>query len=210
MGRAGDRIFGHPETGAEEPRDEILALPRRRHDDATPGEPGERREIGRDRSHLGFMLEQREIVHVGEHGRRRRAQPRREITRRGDGVRGERRKIHGQSAVAAGHFEAPAPGLERDGAGLGAQMMKHDMGAREGRVAAQIDLGHRCKPAQIIGPVRRNEKRRLGQVVLASDRLERRVGEPGVERADSGRVAAEHDIGERIDLEHPKLHATVY
>ena len=126
------------------------------------------------------------------------------------GVRRERREIHGQAVLVAGHIEPPAPGIESDRIGIRPQMMKHDVGAGEGRMAAQIDLGQRREPAQGVGAVGGHEERGLRQVVLVRDGLQRGIVEPGIQRADGSGIAAEHRIGERIDLEYLQPHATVY
>ena len=89
-------------------------------------------------------------------------------------------------------------------------MLKHDVGAGERGVTAEIDLGQRREPPQRVSAVGRREERGLRQVVLARDGLQRGVVEPQFERADGGGIAAEHRIGERIDLEYPQPHATVY
>ena len=133
-----------------------------------------------------------------------------EVGRRLDGVRGQRWEIHGETAVAAGHLETAALGLEGDRIGVTLKMVKHDVGAGEGRVTAQIDLGQRREPAERVSAVSRHEKRGLRQVVLVRDGLQRGIVEPGFQGTHGSRIAAEHRIGERIDLEYLQAHATVY
>src|SRR3546814_15436073 len=67
-------------------------------------------------------------------------------------------------------------------------------------MAAQIDLDRGREPAQVIILAARHEEGGLGQVVLRRDRLHRRIGDPTVQRADGGGVAAEDAVGESVDL----------
>ena len=67
-------------------------------------------------------------------------------------------------------------------------------------MATQRHLDQRREPAQPVLPVMRYQKRRLGQVVFGSDRMQqRRVGKR-VQHDDGGRIAAKQPVCKGIDL----------
>jgi hypothetical protein len=74
----------------------------------------------------------------------------------------------------------------------------------ERRMPAQLDFSPGREPPQIVDArFAFHEKGGLGKIVLIGDRLHGGIGQPLFQRHDSGRVAAEGPLRERIDL--PKL-----
>ena len=69
-------------------------------------------------------------------------------------------------------------------------------------MAAQIDLGGRGEPAEIVAVTvaARHQERGLGKIVLGGDPLHNGVVEPFPERTDRRRIAGEHGIGEGVHL----------
>src|SRR5438270_3622087 len=82
--------------------------------------------------------------------------------------------------------------------------MNEDVPGRESRVAAELDLGRRREPAQVVVRIvvlARHRKRSLAEVILLGNRLHLRIIEPAFERYDGCWVAGQRPVGERIDLE---------
>ena len=67
-------------------------------------------------------------------------------------------------------------------------------------MAAEFDFELRGKPAKIISGNIRNKKGGFGKVILGRHRLHQIVVDPGIERTNCRRVAAEYAVGESINL----------
>ncbi|MNT11049.1 hypothetical protein D3C72_1459100 [compost metagenome] len=65
---------------------------------------------------------------------------------------------------------------------------------------AQVHLDGGREPAQFVGIALADEIGRFGQVVFLGDALQRFVGQPGVQRYNGGRIAAERRGGEGVHL----------
>lgn len=77
------------------------------------------------------------------------------------------------------------------------------MSARKCRVAAQVDLGRRGKPAQPESRFLRPEEGRLGEVHLGGDCLHPLLIAWRVEHTDGRGVAAKRLMGKRVNLSYP-------
>src|SRR5690348_8334538 len=81
--------------------------------------------------------------------------------------------------------------------------MDQHMAGRESRMAAQLDLRRRRKPAEVvvdIAVLARDGEGRFAEIVLGGDRLHQPVVEPALERHDGGGVAGQRTVGEGVDL----------
>lgn len=67
-------------------------------------------------------------------------------------------------------------------------------------MAAEVDLGGGREPAQMVTRALLDEEGGLAEIVLHGDGLEGRVGQPGFQRTDGGRIAGKDGAGEGIDL----------
>ena len=74
---------------------------------------------------------------------------------------------------------------------------------------AEIDLDTGREPAQRILASLAHEEGGFREIVLRRDRLHGCVGQPGLERADGGRIAAEQFVGEGIDLIDRQAHGVL-
>ena len=73
-------------------------------------------------------------------------------------------------------------------------------------MAAEVDLDVGREPAEAPALALGHHEGRLRKIVLGRDRLHRRLVQPGVEGADRGRIAAEHPVGECVDLKQSERH----
>ncbi len=88
------------------------------------------------------------------------------------------------------------------------QMAPLELPTDAATLPAEVHLGGRGEPAEIAPSVSRRQKERgLGEVVLERNRAEHFVGEPRIERADGGRVAADDAVGEGVHLIEGEFHA---
>jgi hypothetical protein len=129
---------------------------------------------------------------------------------RGDGLGLESREIQGDEPAAARRPERPALRGEDDLVPRMAEVLEEDVGRGQRGVAAEVDLEDRREPADLDRAARPDDVGRLGQVVLHGDGLQDRVREPGFERADGGRVAAEDVVGERVHLVDRDVHRSSF
>jgi hypothetical protein len=211
MGRAGHGILGHAGAGREIARDEIAVVAGCCRDHGEAVERGDTREIGLERAHVGLAGEDGEAVarrqHLAGRGTERAGDIAQIVARR----RRARREIHPENTAVARHDQRVADlGLEGDAVAPGHELGEDDVRGRQCRMAGQIDLDGGREPAQAesvaLALVQGYEERGLRQIVLGGDRLHRRVGQPGVERAHCRRIAGEHAVGEGIDLVDRNLH----
>jgi hypothetical protein len=152
--RAGDRVLGDAALGREEPGDEVeLRVGRARgDDDAAGGDPGNGREVRVELPHrfVGFQLHKEiELAPLDVH--RAGAERALEVGRRL--ARGRRRggEVERNPAVAVLGGEHAAPGVEPgDGAGRQPAGLPEPMRARDGRVAAEVDLNGEGEPAEVV------------------------------------------------------------
>ena len=202
MGGAGHRVFRDPGMGREVARDEVAILARRRDDQAVV-QVFHLREVGIGGQDRLLVREQGQIFHGTVHLQRPAAE------RFGDRLRGLRRdrlgrlgwKVQGVDLALAGDIKRTASAVEAQEIAAGLQVLVDDVGARQGGVAAEVDLDRRCEPAQVVvAVVPREEVGRLSQVVLRRDGLQDLVREPGLQRAHGRRVSGEDARGEGIDL----------
>lgn len=85
-------------------------------------------------------------------------------------------------------------------------VLPEDVGARQGRVAAEGDLHCRREPAKREAVGLPYEKRRLGEIHLARDTLHPALVARSRQEADRRGVAREGRVGERVDLSDPEAH----
>ena len=194
--------------GSEEAGDIVDAvLPRRRCNDAVAvaveGDKG--RHIWVKCGYIGWAVEYGEIGLRREQGARRAAKG---ATDRGvlDGRRRARGKIEDEEIARPRDGEASALRIEGHVLAARLEELRNHIGARQRRVAAEIDLDRGREPAQAVGVAFAPEEGRLRHVVLPCDRLHGRVGKPTGKRADPGRVAAEQMVGESVDLIERQFH----
>jgi hypothetical protein len=76
-------------------------------------------------------------------------------------------------------------------------------------VPAEIDLDAGSEPAEMIIAVFRDIKCGFRKVVLGGDRLERRVGKPVIQRANSGGIASKEFAREGVHLVDGNVHSLV-
>ena len=113
--------------------------------------------------------------------------------------------------LAARHDQLARARLEGNESQFAIERGEHQPGAGQRRVTAQIDLGGRREPAQIVAPRRGlHEEGRFGQIVLARDLLHQPGVDPGVERHHRGRVSLERLARERIDLPELQFHRDTF
>jgi hypothetical protein len=79
-------------------------------------------------------------------------------------------------------------------------MLEQHEGRGERGVPAQIHLGDRREPAQLVNGAGADQESRLGEVVLGGDRLHRPGIRPAREQTHGRRVAGKDPVGERVDL----------
>ncbi|CDA02080.1 unknown [Klebsiella variicola CAG:634] len=168
MGGAGDRIFRHPFTRAEEAADKVILLIRRADADHF-AELLQTCHIGLHRFNLLAIRQHDQIITPLPHldGRLKPQsgqQVRRRVVHRGGRPR---REVERQPVAAAGHPQftdkTGAEGNRRRGM---VKILENNMRRRQGGVAAEVDLAQRGKPAQLIAFVGVDEKRRFGLVML--------------------------------------------
>ena len=112
------------------------------------------------------------------------------------------RKVENEKFTLAGHPQF-ATHRDEDNIISGVpQVVEQHMGARESRMATQLDFARRGKPAQMEAIRSRDEKGRFRKIVFGCNRLQHSVVKPVLKRTHRCRIALEQAIGKGIDLEH--------
>ena len=176
VGRTRNWVLRHPVRRREEPRHEITILSGGGRDDSFRIQPGQRREIGIKRRDLGLSTEHPHVVVRHENIRRRRSKPAQKRIGRFGALGGKGREIEIQQIIAPYDGQFAGCGRKEDLAVLGPELFEEHISGRQRRVAAQFHFHRRREPAQFIAaPPVIDKERRLGQIVLGGDRLQRLV-----------------------------------
>ena len=122
------------------------------------------------------------------------------------GLRFARGKIHYEQVLFPLDGKEAAFCLKIDASRRLLAVLENRKGTGKRGVSAEIDLDLGGKPAQVIALAGLDKKSGFRQVVLRCNRLENRIGQPGIEKAYARRVAAEHAAGKGIDLEEGYFH----
>src|SRR6185312_11516045 len=110
-------------------------------------------------------------------------------------------------AVAASHLQFARAGLKSHFFQGRIEEAEDHMSAGEGGVAAKIDFGVGCKPAQIVcARACLHEEGGLSQIIFRRDRLHARPMKPGLKGYYCRRMAAKDAVAERIYLPKFELH----
>jgi hypothetical protein len=90
--------------------------------------------------------------------------------------------------------------MKGDGLAAPAPAGEENVGAGQGGMATEGDLGRGGEPAQLETILHFHQEGGFGEIVLSGDGLQKVVGEPGFEDADGGRIAGEGFAGKSVDL----------
>lgn len=210
VSRAGDRIFGHSLCGREEARDEIAIGAGSGDNGRESIDGGELLHVRSHSAHLGFRVEDTEIVASAQHHLRLCTERLEQFVivlgfRRRAGREVERVQIRfaRNNKLAAFRIKCHAPFFR-----FLANLHNHVRGA-EGGVSAEIHLDAGSEPTDVKSTVFPNIKRGFSKVILGGDGLHRRVGEPLVERANGGGVASKKLAAESIYLVDGNVHSLI-
>ncbi len=173
MRRAGDRVLGNADVGAEDSADTVdaRAIAGSAYDYRPLCRIGDARKIGDQRPYGYGIFEHGQTIPTPA---TEPDQPRQvEVRRRFNADGRIRRKVHlNPPIVGTGAGELSAPSVESSGTA-------EEMSRGQGRVSTEIDFHRRCEPSQIevtVGAGR--HKGRLGQIHLPGHRLhDRGIGE---------------------------------
>lgn len=212
MRRAGDRVFGNAERGKEAPADKVMLIARRRSEDTTQANLGERGEIRLQRFDLGLAGIDRQPIFTQQHLLRLPTQ------RTGD-FRGRRdfgrvgltrrlgREVHEVGTAFPADTQLPASRRENELGRFCSQLGIQHMCGRQSGMPAEIDLASGCKPAQRPIAILRKEEGRLAEVILDRDGKHHGIGQPRFERDDRRGIPRKDPFGKGIDLELRQFHA---
>ena len=124
-------------------------------------------------------------------------------------MRGSSRKVHYQAFSITANRQTAAKGVEFDFFFGVAQLVKQYESAGKCGVAAQINFGNRCEPAQMKAGFLLYKERSLRQVVLLCNSLQNRVMQPFLEGRDGGGISSELPGCEGVHLIKGNLHSGI-